>query len=175
LYARLTWTGMGTLYRPGRPSRGWRRISGLADNQLVEVEDGRLRGEFPVRRAAAGPVDDRPLRAVPAERRRRAAGPGAPRSASSSTARWRLTDSTSSPRRSEALVSPSVTYGPNLPSLITMGRLEAGSSPSSRSGGAAARRPRVLGWSKSSLASASVSVNSCSSLSRERLSLPFFT
>src|SRR5690242_18606785 len=39
----------------------------------VVVEDGRLRGVFPVRRAAAGPVepvDERLLRAVPAARRR---------------------------------------------------------------------------------------------------------
>jgi len=80
-----------------------------ADRQLVEVEDGRLRGEFPVRRAPVGPVDDRPLRAVLDDRRRGVAGPAARRSASSSIARCRLIDSTSSPRRSEALVSPSVT------------------------------------------------------------------
>ena len=54
----------------------------------------------------------------------------------------------------------------------------AGSSPSSRSGGAAAARaarPRGLGCANSSLASASVSVNSWSSLSSDRLSVPFFT
>ena len=49
-----------------------------------------------------------------------------------------------------ALVSPSVTYGPKRPSLTTIGLPETGSSPSSRSGGAAAaRRPRSLGWAKS--------------------------
>src|SRR5262249_40136796 len=82
------------------------------------------------------PADDR--RAVPPDRRRGAAGPAARRSASSSIARWTVIESTSSPRRSEALVSPSVTYGPYRPSVITLGRLAAGSSPRSRRGGAAA-------------------------------------
>ena len=84
---------------------------------------------------------------------------------------------TSSPLRSEALVSPSVTYGPNRPSLITIGLPVAGSAPSSRSGGAVARapRPRGLGWANISLASARVSVNSWSSDSSERLSVPFLT
>src|SRR5205809_6139487 len=140
--------------------------------QPAPVGDGRLREVLPGRRGAEAP-DDR--RAVPPDRRRGAAGPAARRSASSSIARWIVIDSTSSPRRSEALVSPSVTYGPYLPSLITIGLPDAGSSPSSRSGGAAARRPRALGWSNSSLASASERVNNCSSLSRERLSVPFFT
>ena len=40
------------------------------------------------------------------------------------------------PRRSDALVSPSVTYGPNRPSLITIGFSVTGSAPISRSGGA---------------------------------------
>src|SRR5262249_13964572 len=162
---------------PGAPARVPREAgqaaSGRTLGQPAPVGDGRLREELPGRRGAGAPADDR--RAVPPDRRRGAAGPLARRSASSSIARWTVIESTSSPRRSEALVSPSVTYGPYRPSLITIGRLEDGSSPSSRSGGAAARRPRVLGWSNSSFASASVTVNSISSLSRERLSLPFFT
>src|ERR1700761_3839974 len=99
------------------------------------------------------------------------------RSASSSAARCTVSDSTSSPLRSEALVSPSVTYGPNRPSLTTIGLPVPGSSPISRSGGVAAprARPRALGWENRSLASARVSVNSWSSLSSERLSVPFFT
>ena len=48
-------------------------------------------------------------------------GPRARRSASSSAARSSVIDSTSSPLRRLALVSPSVTYGPNRPSLITIG------------------------------------------------------
>ena len=73
-------------------------------------------------------------------------GPRARRSASSSAARSSVIDSTSSPLRRLALVSPSVTYGPNRPSLITIGLPVAGSVPSSRSGGVAAPcRPRRLG------------------------------
>src|SRR5215471_5595509 len=155
--------GAGTAARRHRATLG----------QPAPVGDGRLREELPGRRGAGAPADDR--RAVPPDRRRGVAGPAARRSASSSIARWTVIESTSSPWRSEALVSPSVTYGPYRPSLITIGRLEDGSFPSSRSGGAAARPPRVLGWSNRSLASASVTVKSCSSLSRERLSLPFFT
>ncbi len=52
-----------------------------------------------------------------------------------------MIDSTSSPLRRLALVSPSVTYGPNRPSLITIGLPVAGSVPSSRSGGAEAPCP----------------------------------
>ena len=48
------------------------------------------------------------------------AGPRARRSASSSEARSSVIDSMSSPLRSDALVSPSVTYGPKRPSLITI-------------------------------------------------------
>ena len=49
-----------------------------------------------------------------------------------------------------------------------------GSSPSSFSGAAAAaRRPRCLGWAKIASASSSVTVNSLSSLSSERESVPF--
>jgi hypothetical protein len=71
------------------------------------VDDGRLRDELPDRRDPEGPAGDR--RAVPDDRPRGVAGPAARRSASSSLARWIVIDSTSSPRRSEALVSPSVT------------------------------------------------------------------
>ena len=108
--------------------------------------------------------------------RRFGAGPAARRSASSSIARCSVIDSGASPLRSDALVSPSVTYGPNRPSRSTIGLPLAVSSPSSRSGGAAAARaarPRCLGWANSSLAWSSVSVNSCSSDSSDRLSVPF--
>ena len=74
------------------------------------------------------------------------AGPLARFSASSSAARSRVIDSTASSRRRVALYSPSVTYGPNRPSLITTGWPETGSLPSSLSGALAAARPRVLGW-----------------------------
>ena len=76
----------------------------------------------------------------------RFAGPRARRSASSSAARSSVIDSTSSPLRRLALVSPSVTYGPNRPSLMTIGLPVAGSAPNSRSGGAEAPCPaRRLG------------------------------
>ncbi|SEB32599.1 hypothetical protein SAMN04490220_0015 [Rhodococcus jostii] len=65
-------------------------------------------------------------------------GPRARRSASSSEARASVMDSTSSPLRRLALVSPSVTYGPNRPSLITIGFSLTESTPSSRNGGVAA-------------------------------------
>ena len=86
-----------------------------------------------------------------------------------------MISSTLSPLRSEAFVSPSVTYGPNRPSLITIGLPVAGSSPSSRSGGVAAavRRPRCLGCAKISSASSRVTVKSCSSLVSDRESVPF--
>ncbi len=85
-----------------------------------------------------------------------------------------MIDSIASPLRSEALVSPSVTYGPKRPSLITIGWPETGSAPSSRNGGAAAaRRPRCLGWARIAAASSIVIVNSCSSVSIERESLSF--
>src|SRR5213078_2083732 len=64
------------------------------------------------------------------------------RSASSSTARSSVSDSTASPPRRLALVSPSVTYGPNRPSLTTTERPDEGSWPSSRSGPRGAPRPR---------------------------------
>ena len=72
-------------------------------------------------------------------------GPRARRSASSSEARSSVIDITSSPLRRLALVSPSVTYGPNRPSLTTIGFPDAVSVPSSRSGGAEAlwRPPRL--------------------------------
>jgi len=82
------------------------------------------------------------------ELRRFGAGPEARRSARSSMARCTVIDSGTSPLRSDALVSPSVTYGPNLPSRKTIGFPLAVSSPSSRNGGAAAARaalPRCLG------------------------------
>ena len=73
-------------------------------------------------------------------------GPRARRSASSSDARSSVIDRTSSPLRRLALVSPSVTYGPKRPSLITIGLPDTGSLPSSRSGGVAAPcPPRRLG------------------------------
>src|SRR6266508_5797297 len=104
-----------------------------------------------------------------AARLRGVVGPLARRSANSSAARSMVTSSTESPRRSDALVSPSVTYGPNRPSLITMGLSVAGSLPSSRSGAAAdARRPRDLGCANRASASSRVTVKSCSSFSRER-------
>ena len=71
----------------------------------------------------------------------RLTGPRARRSASNSAARSSVIDTTSSPLRRLALVSPSVTYGPNRPSLITIGLPVAGSLPSSRSGGVDARCP----------------------------------
>jgi hypothetical protein len=74
------------------------------------VDDGRLRDELPDRRVPEGAAGFRGD--VPPGLRRGAAGAAARRSASSSIARWTVIDSTSSPRRSEALVSPSVTYGP---------------------------------------------------------------
>jgi hypothetical protein len=65
-------------------------------------------------------------------------------SANSSAARYRVRDSTASSLRNVALVTPSVAYGPNRPSLTTICSPETGSGPSSRSG-AAACRPRALG------------------------------
>src|SRR3569833_640615 len=74
------------------------------------------------------------------------AGPFARFSASSSDARSAVSDSISSPFRSVALYSPSVTYGPNRPSFTTIGFFDTGSSPSSLSGGfAVADRPRCFG------------------------------
>src|SRR5262249_25451157 len=87
--------------------------------------------------------------------RRFGAGLAARRSASNSIARCSVIDSGMSPLRSDALVSPSVTYGPNRPSRSTTGLPLASSTPSSRSGGAAAALaalPRCLGWANSSLA-----------------------
>ena len=84
--------------------------------------------------------------------------------------------STTSPLRRLALVSPSVTYGPNRPSLITIGFLVAASVPSSRSGGVAAavRLPLRLGSLFMASASSRVTVNSCSSPASDRASVPFF-
>src|ERR1700704_6535921 len=80
--------------------------------------------------------EDPPDRDPPAGRRGDEAA--ARRSASSSAARWSVIESPASPLRSEAFVSPSVTYGPNRPSRSTIGLPLAGPSPISRSGGAAA-------------------------------------
>jgi len=84
---------------------------------------------------------------VPVDRRAGAlAGPFARFSANNSAARSGVTVSTASSLRSVAFVVPSVTYGPNRPSLTTIGLPETGSGPSSRNGAAAlAPRPR-LGW-----------------------------
>src|SRR5439155_12334168 len=90
-------------------------------------------------------------------RGRRFDGPFARRSASSSTARSSVSDSTASPARRLAFVSPSVTYGPNRPSLTTTGRPDEGSCPSSRNGAFAAARPRrCFGAASSAFASSSV-------------------
>ncbi len=98
------------------------------------------------------------------------------RSASSSDARSSVSVAGSSPLRRLAFVSPSVTYGPKRPSLTTMGAPLTGSGPSSLSGGAGARWPRrVLGWASSACACSSVTVNSWSSDSSERDSVPRFT
>src|SRR5579875_3362135 len=76
--------------------------------------------------------------------RLRVVGPFARFSASNSKPRSGVIDDGSSPRRSVALVSPSVTYGPKRPSLTTTGLSDTGSLPSSFSGGCAAR-PRRFG------------------------------
>src|ERR1019366_2693961 len=63
-----------------------------------------------------------------APRARRVWGPAARRSANSSDARSIVIDSTLSPRRSEALTVPSVTYGPKRPSRTTTARFVSGSA-----------------------------------------------
>src|SRR5699024_1377261 len=67
------------------------------------------------------------------------------RSDSSSLARASVSVSGLSPLRSDALVVPSVTYGPKRPSFTVIGLPETSLSPSSFSGGFAAARPRRLG------------------------------
>src|SRR5699024_9563061 len=62
------------------------------------------------------------------------AGPAARLSARSSTACSNVTDSIGASFGSVRFVSPSVTYGPKRPSLMTIGLPLVGSSPSSRSG-----------------------------------------
>src|SRR5215207_4387882 len=84
------------------------------------------------------------------------AGPLARFSASSSAARSLVIVSMSSPRRNVALISPLVTYAPKRPSLMIMGRPEAGSMPRSLSGGVAVARPRCLGWAYTACASSTV-------------------
>src|SRR3954470_8265261 len=74
------------------------------------------------------------------------AGPRSRRSASSSAARSSVIASTVSSLRRVALYSPSVTYSPKRPDFTTAGAPETGSGPSSFNGGAAAARPRCLGW-----------------------------
>ena len=104
------------------------------------------------------------------------AGPRARRSESSSAARSSVSVSIASSLRSEALVSPSVTYGPKRPSFTTIGLPETGSLPSCFSGGAASRCPRrCFGCAKIATASSRVTVNSCSSDSMLRKSEPFLT
>src|SRR5262249_57810570 len=119
-----------TAPRPLADIRRW--VGGFGGARPVQAL-GRLEREVPARRVPPERAAGRPALAVLAARRRGLAGPAARRSASSSTARCSVTDSTLSALRREALVSPSVTYGPNRPSLITIGRLLVGSSPSSRS------------------------------------------
>ena len=77
--------------------------------------------------------------------RLRVTGPRARFSANSSAPRSGVIVSGSSSLRRVALVSPSVTYAPNRPSLTTIGLPDTGSLPSSLSGAAAAL-PRSLGW-----------------------------
>ena len=96
-------------------------------------------------------------------------GPAALRSASSSAARSRVIVAGSSPLRRDALVSPSVTYGPNRPSRRVIAPPLAGSTPISRNGSAARPWPRrCLGAAYSANASSSVTVNSWSSDASER-------
>ena len=96
-------------------------------------------------------------------------GPASRRSASSSAARSEVISSSRSPRRSDAFVSPSVTYTPKRPSLATIGRPLTGSFPSSRNGGFGAPRPRYCrGWASSASASSSEMVRSRSSVSIDR-------
>src|ERR1700691_34276 len=77
--------------------------------------------------------------------RRGLVGPRSRRAAISSTARSNVSVSTSSSVRRLAFVSPSVTYGPNRPLRTTIALPLTGSGPNSRTGGAAALRPRGLG------------------------------
>src|SRR5258708_21805578 len=75
--------------------------------------------------------EDPPDRARDPPAGRRGDGAAARRSASSSAARWSVIESPASPLPSEALVSPSVTYSPNRPSLSPIGLPPAGCAPSS--------------------------------------------
>src|SRR4051794_12094521 len=101
------------------------------------------------------------------------AGPAARLSASSSAARSRVISSIDSPRGMVRFTVPSVRYGPNRPSLITMVSPVAGSGPTSRNGSALRWPRRCLGWAKRATASSTVTEKSWSSDSRLRLSLPF--
>ncbi|CPU64468.1 Uncharacterised protein [Mycobacteroides abscessus] len=102
------------------------------------------------------------------------AGPCARFSARSSIACSGVIDSGVTSRGRVRFVSPSVTYAPNRPSLTTIGLPLFGSSPSSRSGGVAARWPRPrLGCLYSSSASSRVTVNIDSSSGSDRESVPF--
>ena len=100
------------------------------------------------------------------------AGPLARRSARSSKARSGVIVSGSSSRRNEALVVPSVTYGPKRPSLSRTVTPVTGSAPSSRRGSFWAAPRRRFGWANSSCASWRVTVKICASLSSDRESLP---
>src|SRR5258708_13419671 len=78
----------------------------------------------PERRDRADPdrpaADDPPDRARDPLADRRGDGAAARRSARSSTARCSVTSSPPSPLRSDAFLSPSVTYSPNRPSRSTL-------------------------------------------------------
>src|SRR5215467_8720979 len=132
----------------GQPVPGGARVSHTGPEGAQPPSAGAF---FVVRRPADRPPAFPVLAELAAERvadRRFGADPDARRSASSSIARCGVIDSTVSPLRSEAFVSPSVTYGPNRPSRTTIGLPVAESGPSSRSGGAAAARaarPRGFG------------------------------
>ena len=76
-------------------------------------------------------------------------GPAARRSAISSMARSRLSSSSESPRRSDAFVSPSVTYGPNRPERSVIILPARGVWPTSFADDAAWPNRRCFGWASS--------------------------
>ena len=79
----------------------------------------------------------------------------------------------SSARRSDALLSPSVTYGPKRPSFRVTSRPVAGSTPTTIPGLGAAAPRRPLGWANSTNASSmlTVKIEASSGSERESLSL----